>query len=83
MQSLYIHDAYCSDEQYTNQTDCETGGEVWTPEQAKVYKALQASVLDYVRDRYTYDEDGNITGTQTKQWNWLTSWAGQAPWVAP
>ncbi len=44
----------------------------------KVYKELDPAILTYLDDRYTYDVDGNVTGTRVKEFNWIPMWAGQA-----
>ena len=41
---------------------------------------VQAEALIYLDDRYTYDENGNVTGTLTKDKSWIHQWAGQDKW---
>ena len=73
--------AHCSEEQYTTQEDCETALETWIPAAPVVDVPINRSVLNFLNDRYTYDENGNITGTQTKAENWTHKYAGQADHV--
>lgn len=46
-----------------------------------VQKNMDLAILSYINDRYTYDVNGNQTGTQTKALNWLHQYAGQGSWL--
>ena len=39
-----------------------------------------AIILPYLAPRYIYDKEGNQTGEQTKQMNWMSHYQGAADW---
>lgn len=57
--------------------DDGTGTEIWVP---RVDKPMDGGVFAYLDDRFTYDSNGNQTGTQTKALSWLHVYAGQDQW---
>lgn len=52
-----------------------------TPAKPMVYKNVDTvKLFPYLQDRHTYDENGNITGTLTKELNWMHQYQGMEPW---